>query len=103
VVNRQSQLGIGHLAPLLVGAVEGHHHQPAIDLLPPIHPRGVLLADVAALGERDAVQFCRIGFEPQHVAELGAAFGHADPEPVREVGRIDRLIVIGYGRDPALA
>ena len=30
--------------------------EPAVDLLPPVHSRGVLLADEAALGEADAVQ-----------------------------------------------
>ena len=29
--------------------------QPAIDLLPPVHPRGILLADKAAFAEADAV------------------------------------------------
>src|SRR5205085_9351598 len=50
------------------------HHQTLVDLPPPVHPRGVLLADEAALGEADAVELGGIAFEPEDVAELNAAF-----------------------------
>ena len=63
-------------------AVALDHDQAAIDLLPPVHPRGILLADEAALGEADAVQFRRIAFEPEQVAELGAAFADAEAQAV---------------------
>ena len=58
--------------------------QPAIDLRPPVHPRGILLADEAALGEADAVQLGRVAFEPEDVAELGAAFGDAEAQAMLE-------------------
>ena len=54
------------------------HDQAAVDLLPPVHPRGILLADEAALRKTDAVQFGGIAFEPEDVAEFGAAFGDAE-------------------------
>ena len=50
----------------------------------PVHPRGILLADEAALGETDAVQFGRIALEPEQVAEFGAAFADAEAQPVFE-------------------
>ena len=58
--------------------------QPAVDLLPPVHPRGIFLADEAALGEADAVQFRGIAFEPEDVAELGAAFADAEAKAMLE-------------------
>jgi hypothetical protein len=78
----------------------------AVDLLPPVHPRGVFLPDIAALGEADAVEFGGIAFEPQGcvAAQFGAAFGNAQRQAVRApclvgaevVGLIDR-------REPAFA
>ena len=65
-------------------AVALDHDQPAVDLLPPVHPRGILLADEAALGEADAVQLGRIAFEPEDVAELGAAFADAEAQAMLE-------------------
>ena len=61
-----------------------HDEEPAIDLLPPVHPRGILLADEAALGEADAVQLGGIAFEPEDVAELGAALGDAEAKAMLE-------------------
>ena len=58
--------------------------QPPIDLLSPVHPRRVFLADEAALAEADAVQFGGIAFEPEDVAELGAAFANAKAEAMLE-------------------
>ena len=60
------------------------HDQPAVDLGPPVHPRGIFLADEAALGEADAVQLGGIAFEPEEVAELGAAFADAEAQAVLE-------------------
>src|SRR5205085_1501697 len=68
-------------------AVALHHQEPAIDLLSPIHPRGVLLADEAALGETNSVQLHGIAFEPEDIAELGAAFADAEPKTVLEPAR----------------
>ncbi len=81
--HRQAELGIVRracAAPLR----RAHDDQPPIDLLPPVHPRGILLADEAALGEADAVQLGGIAFEPEDVAELGAAFAHAEAKAVLE-------------------
>ena len=83
------------------GRVGGDDDEAAVDLLPPVHPRGILLADIAALGEADAVQLGRIAFEPESLvrAELGDAFGDAERQAVREpaLGRL------AGGREPAAA
>jgi hypothetical protein len=55
-----------------------HNDEAAIDLLPPVHPRRILLADEATLGEADAIQFGCVAFEPEKIAKLGASF--ADPK-----------------------
>ena len=52
--------------------------------MPPVHPRGILLADEAALGEADPVQLGGIAFEPEDVAELGAAFADAEAQAMLE-------------------
>ena len=57
-----------------------HDDKPAIDLLPPVHPGGILLPDEAALGEADAVQLGGIAFEPEDIAELGPAFADAEAQ-----------------------
>src|SRR4051794_29834100 len=81
------------------GRIGFDHDQPAIDLLPPVHPRGVLLADETALAEADAVQLRRIALEPQDIAELGPAFAHAEAEAVlKPAGRR----FVGRG-EPAVA
>src|SRR5690349_13142538 len=54
--------------------------ESSIDLLPPVHPGGVFLADEAALGETHAVQFRRIALEPQQVGEFLTAFADAEME-----------------------
>ena len=75
--DRQAEFGIGD-----AGAVplSPDHDQPAVDLLPPVHPRGIFLADEAALGEADAVQFGGVAFQPEQVAKLRAAFADAEPQ-----------------------
>src|SRR4051794_14656018 len=60
------------------------HYQAAVDLRAPVHPRGILLADEATLGEADAVQFGRVAFEPEQVAELGPPFAHSKAQPMLE-------------------
>ena len=65
-------------------AVALDHHQAPVDLAPPVHPRRILLADEAALGEADAVQFRRIALQPEQVAEFGAALADAKPQAVLE-------------------
>ena len=89
--DREAELGISD-AGARTGFSGLDHHQPPIDLAPPVHPRGVFLADEAALGEADAVQFGRIAFEPEDVAKLGAAFGDPEAEAVLEpaLGRLRR-------------
>src|SRR3546814_6562779 len=81
-----------------------HHDQPPVDLLPPVHPRGILLSDITAIGEADAVQFRRIAFEPQRrpVAEFPASLGDAQRQPVRAPVGIGPLPFIGRA-SPALA
>src|SRR5205085_5029187 len=66
------------------GGIRSDHDQAPIDLLPPVHPRRILLADEAALVEADAVQFRSVAFEPEDVAKLGAAFADAETEAVFE-------------------
>ncbi len=63
------------------------HDQAAVDLGAPVHPRGIFLADEAALGEADAVQFGGVAFEPEDVAKLGAAFADAEAQAVLEPAR----------------
>ena len=83
MLDRQAELGIGD-AGARAGLGAFDHDQPAVDLGAPVHPRGILLADEAALGEADAVQLGGIAFEPEDVAELGAAFADAEAEAVLE-------------------
>ena len=98
VLDGEAELGIGD-AGARAGCVGLDDDQPAVDLGPPVHPRGILLADEAALGETDAVEFGGIAFEPEDVAELGAAFGDAEAEAMLEpAGR-----GIRGGREPATA
>src|SRR4029079_10746331 len=79
----EADVGVDNLGarPLFRGR---HDHQPTVDLLPPVHPRRVLLADEAALGEADAAQFSGIAFEPEDIGELGAAFADAEVEAMFE-------------------
>src|SRR5690242_4067940 len=66
------------------GHVGFDDNEAAIDLLPPVHPRRILLADEAALGQADAVELCRIAFEPEDVSELRAPFADAEAQPMLE-------------------
>jgi hypothetical protein len=98
VLDRESKLAIGD-----AGAGAGFHglddDQPAVDLGAPVHAGGVLLADEASLGEADSVELGGIAFEPEDVAELGAAFAGPEAEAVLEVaGRR-----IGRRGEPAAA
>ena len=95
MIDREAKIGIGGLAALFLGPVERDHHQPPIDLLSPIHPRGVLLPDIATLFEADAVEFDGIGLEPQDIGKLRAAFGNAEREAMRAVGLVGRLTLAG--------
>src|SRR3954464_5083967 len=81
------ETGVRIFDPCASAAAAYDHEQPTIDLLAPVHARGVLLPDKAALGKADAVQFDRIAFEPKHVAEFGEAFGDAEAEAVFEPAR----------------
>ena len=83
MLHGQAQFWIGY-AGSRAGRVGFNHHQPAVDLLPPVHPRGVLLADETALGEADAVQFHRIALEPEDLAELPAPLGNTEAEAMAE-------------------
>jgi hypothetical protein len=78
VNHRQADLWIFGARTLSTAAAD--HDQPPVDLLPPVHPGGILLADEAALRKADAVQLRRIAFEPEQVAELRAAFANAEPK-----------------------
>ena len=71
------QAEIGIIDARAVATLAFDHEQPAIDLLTPVHPRGILLADEATLGEADAVQLRRVAFEPEQVTQLRAPFADA--------------------------
>ena len=83
VLHREIELGIVDAAARS-GRIGRHDEQPPVDLLPPIHPGGILLADEAALGKADAVQFGGVAFEPEQVSKLGASFGDGEAEAVLE-------------------
>ena len=82
VHDRKAELGIFGAGAGAAAARDDE--QPAVDLLPPVHARGILLADEAALGEADAVQLGRIAFEPEDVAKLRPPFGDAEAQAVVE-------------------
>ena len=71
VFDREAEVRI--VDPRFAGRPPLDNDQPAVDLLPPVHPRRIFLTDEAALVEADAVQFGSIAFEPKKVAELDAA------------------------------
>src|SRR5438067_767184 len=79
----EAELGIADTRAW-AGRVGLDHHEPAIDLLAPVHPRCILLADKAALGEADSIQLDRVALEPENVAELRPPFGDAQMEAVLE-------------------
>src|SRR4051794_24120447 len=70
--------------PRTLAAASDGHEQAPVDLLPPVHARGVLLPDEAAFGEAHAVQLGSVALEPEDVAKLCRAFGDAEPQPMRE-------------------
>jgi hypothetical protein len=61
-----------------------HDDEAAVDLRAVVHPGGIFLADIAALGEADSVQLGGIAFEPEKVGQFRAALSDAEPEPVFE-------------------
>src|SRR5438046_670627 len=90
MLDRKAEFGIGS-AGARAGCVGLDYDQPAVDLAPPVHPRGIFLADKAALGEADAVELDRIALQPEQVAELGATFADAEAEAMLKPARC-RLI-----------
>ena len=68
-----------------------NYDEAAVDLLPPVHARGILLTDEAAFGEAHSVQLRRVAFEPEDVAELRAALADAQAEPVLQPA-VSRLV-----------
>src|SRR3712207_5832996 len=89
-------------ASTLAGRIGLDDDQAAVDLLPVVHPGGVFLADVAALGEADAIELGRVAFEPERLvgAELGAAFGDSEREPMLQPALAPDS---AFGRQPAAA
>ena len=88
VNDSKTKLGIVNPGALIASP---NYEEPTIDLLPPIHPGGILLADEAALGETDPIQLGGIAFKPEKVAEFGSAFADAKAKamlepPVRGLG-----------------
>ena len=83
MLDRQAELGIMDPGPW-AGRFGLDHHQPPVDLRPPVHPRRILLADEAALGEADPVQFGRVAFQPEDIAQLGPALADAEAQAVFE-------------------
>src|SRR5438128_3819869 len=79
MLHREAELGI--MDPRArAGRAGFDRHQSAVDLLTPVHPRGIFLADEATFGEADAVQFGCVAFEPEDIAKLEAAFGHSEAQ-----------------------
>src|SRR4051812_24465974 len=83
MLNREAEIFVEHVSPRAFDR-GWHDEETAVDLLPPVHPRGVLLPDETALGEADAVELRGVAFEPEDVAKLRAAFAHAEPQAVLE-------------------
>jgi hypothetical protein len=77
----QAKIGIIDADPV---SASPEDEQAPVDLRPPVHPRRILLADVAALSEADAVELGCVAFEPEEVAKLGAALAHAQAKAVLE-------------------
>src|SRR6185437_10727452 len=79
-------------------AADGHE-QAAIDLLPPVHPRGIFLPHEAALGEADAVKLRSVAFEPKEIGEFPPSLANAKVQAMLEPA--DRGLV--RRREPALS
>ena len=107
MIDCEAQFGIVGLAALFFRSIERNDDQATIDLLAPIHPRGIFLPDIAALGKADAVEIDCIGFEPQYVAQFRPPLGHAPMQAMRAPGGIGAFPLVGsllFGRrEPALA
>ena len=93
----ESKVGISDARAFATASLDDE--QATIDLLPPIHARGVFLADEAPLGEADPIEIRRVAFEPEQVAKLGAAFTDPEAEAVLEPADCR----LGLRREPALA
>src|SRR4249919_72259 len=78
----QAKIAIAH--PCSLPAIAFDHHQAPVDLLPPVHPGGVLLADKTTLGEADAIELGGIALQPKQVAEFGPTFANAKPQAMLE-------------------
>src|SRR3546814_1826924 len=87
MLHGQPKVGIVD-AGAVAGGVSGDDYQAAVDLVAIVHPRRILLTDVAALGKADAVQLRGVAFEPEGLVgtQLGHAFGDAQREAVPEPG-----------------
>src|SRR4051794_8728023 len=85
MLHREAELGVED-AGALAGLAVPRDDEAAVDLRAVVHPRRILLADVAALGEADPVELGGVAFEPQRFvrAELGAALGDSEREAVGE-------------------
>ncbi|MDR6128908.1 hypothetical protein QE452_003572 [Sphingomonas sp. SORGH_AS438] len=84
MLHHQAECGIGGTRPV-ARLGQRRDDQPPVHLAAMVHPRGILLPDIAALGEADAVQLARIAFQPQRLgrAELAHPLGHAQPQAMR--------------------
>ena len=82
--------------PLCVGF---DHDQPAVDLLAPVHARGILLPNEAAFGEADTVQLGGVAFQPEKIADFRAPLADAKAKAMRKppISRFRR------SRNPAAA
>jgi hypothetical protein len=83
MIDGEAELGI--MDPgARAGSVGRDDDQAAIDPGAIVHPGGIFLADIAALGEADSVQLAGVAFEPEDVvgAELGSALGDSVAEAV---------------------
>ena len=78
--DRQAYVRIFNAGALSAVALD--HQEPAIDLLPPVHASGIFLPDETAFREADPVQFDRIAFEPEDIAEFSTTLRDAEAEPM---------------------
>ena len=81
VLDTPAEFGIADFLAFRVGLGDRQHHDAAVDLLPPVHPCGIFLSDITTFGEADAVQFHRICFKPEDIAELARTLGNTQRQP----------------------
>ena len=79
MLDRQPELRIMDPGPL-ARRLGRNDDEPAVDLRAVVHPRRILLADIAALFEGDSVQLPGVAFEPERPigAQFGQPFGDAE-------------------------